>query len=439
VNPDINVYLVALALALASGFLFGMMPVRQVLKANPYQTVKAGPTGHPGRRVTVRDILLVAQILVCAVLVTSALVAVRGMIRSLHSDVGFTPENTLIVNTDLDMADYRGDRAAQMQTHLEQIIAALPGVTAAGVSDNLPLGLNWSTRFFYKDSTTDIKSSTAAGESMIYSVSPGFLPAAGTALLMGRELTLHDDAKAPHVAVVNREFVRRLLGSENKAIGAHFKILGGDRIQIVGVVEDGKYKTLAEEPQPAMFFPILQWPTTSTWIVVRSSRNPHEVATELEATLHNLDPGLPFQIKTWKQGLDGAYFAPRMATVSLGVLGVMGAMLAATGIFGMASYSVSKRLRELGIRIAIGAQRKEVLSAALGRAVRLMAIGSLAGLALGVAASRVLSAVVYQATPRDPLVLGGVVLAMVLLGLLATWIPAARAMRADPMALLRED
>jgi ABC-type antimicrobial peptide transport system permease subunit len=143
---------------------------------------------------------------------------------------------------------------------------------------------------------------------------------------------------------------------------------------------------------------------------------------------------------TWNQELsDAALFAARMATVSLGVMGVMGAMLAITGIFGMAAYSVSKRLRELGIRIALGAQRKEVLQAALGRAFKLLAIGSAAGLLLGLLATRVLAFIVYQATPRDPLVLAGVVLAMSLLGLLATWIPAQRALSVDPLILLREE
>ena len=132
-------------------------------------------------------------------------------------------------------------------------------------------------------------------------------------------------------------------------------------------------------------------------------------------------------------------FPSRMATISLGVLGMMGAMLSITGIFGMAAYSVSKRLKELGIRVALGAQRKEVLQAALGRALKLLAIGSGAGLLLGILASRVLAFIVYQATPRDPLVLAGVVLAMLLLGLVATWIPAQRALSVNPLILLREE
>jgi len=156
-------------------------------------------------------------------------------------------------------------------------------------------------------------------------------------------------------------------------------------------------------------------------------------------TLRRLDPGMPVIVETRAAPLAVTLFGPRMATVALGVLGGMGAMLSITGIFGMAAYSVSKRLKELGIRVALGAQRREVLQAALGRAIKLLAIGSLAGLGLGLLATRVLAFIVYQATPRDPLILGGVVLAMALLGLVATWIPAQRALSVDPLVLLREE
>ena len=132
-------------------------------------------------------------------------------------------------------------------------------------------------------------------------------------------------------------------------------------------------------------------------------------------------------------------FAARVASVALGVLGLLGAMLAVTSVFGMASYVVSRRLRELGIRMALGAGKREVLRASLGRAFRLLAIGSAAGLTLGVMATRVLSHIVYQATPKDPMVLGGVVVAMLLFGVVAAWIPARRALAADPLLLLREE
>jgi ABC-type antimicrobial peptide transport system permease subunit len=252
-------------------------------------------------------------------------------------------------------------------------------------------------------------------------------------------LTLHDDTKAPTVAVVNREFARKVLGSVDKAIGGHFKIWGGTRVEVVGVVEDGKYETLTEDPQPAMFYSFLQQPSTNTWIIARSERAPQEIVAALQRSLHSLDPALPLEIKTWNSELDSALFAARVATVALGVLGLLGAMLAITGIFGMASYVVTKRLRELGIRVALGANQRKVLSAALGRAFRLLAIGSVAGMILGVLATRVLSSIVYQATPKDPIVLGGVVLTMLFLGLVAAWIPAQHALAVDPMILLREE
>lgn len=233
---------------------------------------------------------------------------------------------------------------------------------------------------------------------MEYRISPGYFKAAATTLIAGRGFTWHDDKNAPRVAVVNEEFARKVFGSVEKAIDSYFKIWGGTRVQVVGVVEDGKYKTLAEDQQPAMFLSILQFKSSNTWLVVRSNRDPQQLAPEVEHVLRGLDAGLLFTIHAWHKELDTALFAPRAATMALGVLGIMGAMLAVTGIFGMAAYSVSKRMREMGIRIALGAQSWEVLQAALGRVFKLLAVGSLSGLALGILASRVLA---FYRVPAD--------------------------------------
>jgi predicted permease len=380
----------------------------------------------------------VVQIAVCAVLVTSSLVALRGLARSLHSDFGFQPQNAMLAGTDLDMAGYSGERVPEMQRRMVDALETIPGATAVGLVDRLPLGLEWNDSEIFRDSTTDLRLANGVTEATLQSITPGYLHAAGTTLLAGRDLTWHDDKNAPNVVLVNREFARQVFGSEAAAMGGYFKT-ADKRMQVVGLVEDGKYKTLTEDPQPAVFRSILQAPSSSTWLVVRSNRDPQQVAAAMQSTLRDLDAGLPFTVKTWKRQLDSALFASRAATVALGVLGALGAMLAVTGIFGMASYSVSKRLRELGIRIALGAQRQEVLRAALSSAMRLLAFGSAAGLLLGLAATKVLSSIVYEATPRDPLVLGGVVMTMLLLGLLAAWLPACRALKADPLILLREE
>jgi predicted permease len=439
VRPDLLTYLVALLLALASGFLFGLVPVRQVLRANPWQVVKTGSTtATNGRWFSTRDVLLVVQIALCAVLVTSSLVAVRGLVRSLHSNLGFQPQDALVVTTDLNMAGYHGDQAPVMQQRMLDAVAKIPGVASAGFIDYLPLGLGWNDTPVFAGNTADLRESNKIAEGTTYGVSPGYFQASGVTLLAGRNINLHDDSKAPGVAVVNREFAREVFGTVSQAVGGYFKVHEGQRLQVAGVVEDGKYKTLTEDPRPVFFVPLLQVPSTATVLVVRSNGDPLSLAGSVHDTIRGLDAGLPATIMTWEKSLDTALFAARMATISLGVLGVLGAMLAVTGIFGMASYSVSKRLRELGIRVALGAQRKEVLRAALGRTFRLLTTGAAAGLLLGMAATRVLSYIVYQATPRDPAVLAGVILTMLLLGLLAAFAPARRALSIDPVILLRD-
>jgi predicted permease len=446
VNPDANVYGVALLLSLASGFLFGAVPVKQVLRTDPCQIVKSGSAARVGRRITARDALLAVQIAICAVLITSSMVAVRGLLRSLHSNFGFEPRDAMLVDIDLNMAGYKPDVVPAMQKRMIDAMAAVSGVTSVGLVNVPPLqAACCSESNIFTDKTADLRPSNAAARSMMFSISPEYLQVAGTPLLAGRDLTWHDDKNAPRVAVVNRLFASRMFGSATNALDGYYKVDDGTRIQVVGVVEDGKYSpNITEEPRPAMFLPILQSPSTETWLVLRSSRvlsngDAHQLAASIRTKLRDLDSGLPTFIQTWNQAMDGALFPSRMAALSLGVLGAMGAMLSVTGIFGMAAYSVSKRLKELGIRMALGAQRKEVLKAALGRAFKLLAFGSAAGLLLGLLASRVLAFIVYQATPRDPLVLAGVVLAMALLGLVATWIPAQRALSIDPAILLREE
>jgi predicted permease len=441
VNPDENVYAIALLLSLASGLLFGVVPVKQVLRTDAYQIIKSGTTGTVGRRLTARDLLLGMQVAVCAVLVTSSIVAVRGLVRSLHSDFGFEPRNAMLVDTDLNMAGYRSDAVPAMQKRMIDAMAAIPGVSSVALVSIPPLHpacCNASNIF--TDETTDLRPSTAAANAEMFSISPEYFRAAGTALLAGRDFTWQDEKNAPLVAVINREFARKIFGSVTNALGRYYKMPDGKRIQVVGIVEDGKYSPSLTDPlPPAMFLPILQTPSSETFAVVRSGGNPQHLAAAVRTKLRDLDSGLLSFIQPWNKAMDGALFPARMAALSLGVLGAMGAILSVTGIFGMAAYSVSKRKRDLGIRMALGAQRKEVLTAALGRAVKLLAFGSAAGLLLGILASRVLAAIVYQATPRDPLVLAGVVLAMAMLGLVATWIPAQRALSIDPAILLREE
>ena len=441
VNPDVKTYALAFLLAVLSGLFFGLVPVRQILRSDPWQVIRSGSTSvGSARRLTLRDVLLGLQIAICSVLVTASLVAVRGLARSLQSNYGIQPKNVMLVKTDLKMAGYDADKRVQMQKRMLDAAAAIPGVSAVAYADRIPLSIGGGDSNVYTDTTSDFRPTNAAADAENFQVSPDYFRAAGTALLAGRSFTMHDADKAPVVAVVNREFARKVFGSADNAVGKHFKFWGGsNRAEVIGVVEDGKYQTLTEDPKPAMFFSFLQQASSQTWLIVRSERDPQGIAAALQRSMRSLDPSLPLEIRTWNNELDSALFAARVATVSLGVLGLLGAMLAITGIFGMAAYTVSKRLRELGIRIALGADQRKVLGAALGRTFRLLAIGSIAGMILGVLATRVLSSIVYQATPKDPVILGGVILTMLCVGVVAALIPARRALAVDPMILLRDE
>lgn len=191
---------------------------------------------------------------------------------------------------------------------------------------------------------------------------------------------------------------------------------------------------------PVVYWPIAQSETGDLVLLVRSRENSPEMVTAVRKAIAEVDPALPlFSLDTWNDALGLMMLPTRAATIALGILGALAMMLAITGIFGMASYTVSKRMRELGIRVALGAQNRHVLRAALGRVVLLLGIGSVAGLGLGVATSRVLASIVYQASTSDPFVILAVVLTMVVVGLLSAAIPASRALSAEPARLLHDE
>ncbi len=438
INTDARVSALALALALASGIFFGLVPVRQIWRDNAYLVIKSGPaSAASGRRWTLRDGLLVLQIVLCSVLVTSSFVAVRGLARSLHTSYGFQPQGALLAGFDLRMSGHDGQQSLAIQHRALDAISALPGVTAVGFTANVPLNLSTRDTDIYRMGTTDFRDSNAVTDATDYDISPGYLAAAKTKLLSGRDFTWHDDKNAPLVAIVNRTFARKVFGTPD-ATGRYFT-RSGPPIQVIGIVEDGKYNTLTEDPTVALFLPSTQEPDTQTVFVVRSRAGDVATAAAVHDVFAGLDPDLPVAVGTWTEAMGIELLPSVAATVALGIMGALAAMLAVTGIFGMASYAVSKRMRELGLRVALGASRKQVLAAALGRPARLLLAGSVAGIALGVLSSRLLAHIVYQATSQDPVVLAGVVTGMALLALAATWLPARRVLKVDPASLLREE
>jgi len=441
IPADARVYGIAVLLAAASCVLPALLTVRQIWRIDAMQVMK-GTSQTVFRRLSLRDLLLGLQIALCGLLVTCALVGLRGMSRQLHAPIGFQPEGAVIAQTEMKMADYSDASAFPVQKKMLEEAAQIPGVTAVGTMDEPPLSAGGSTTPVYREGTQDFRDSNSAFAAHFFILSPGLLQAAGTRLLAGRDFTWHDDKTTAHVALVNENFARRLFGGAQGAIGRHFAQPGphgAELYEVIGVVEDGKYDSLTEAQQPAMFWPLAQNNENDTTLVVRSNRPPAEIAAALQIMMAKIDPSLPVTIESWPDGLALVLFPARVATVALGILGLLAAMLAVTGIFGMASYAVARRLREMGIRVALGAQRVQVLRAALSRTLLLLGIGSVAGLVLGALGTRVLASIVYGATVYDPLVVTGAVGAMVVIGMMAAAVPARRAVSVEPAALLREE
>src|SRR5882724_3842839 len=438
VSVDARVYLAALILTVLSALLFGMIPARHVSQSSPLQAMKSGPVDStPLRRLALRDLLLGAQIAICTLLVTASLVAVRGMVRMLHIPLGFQPQRAMLAEMDLN--EVEGGVPLEKTKAMIDAVRSIPGVAAVGTVNRVPFTGGLRGVPVFPPGTTEFTLNNSVLAPYRFTISPGYLEAAGTRLLRGRDISWSDTTDTPYVAIVNATFAQKMWG-DTPAIGQRFIILDHLR-EVVGVVEDGKYHEMQESPQPVVYLPLSQSEQGYTIFVVRSYRAQNEMTAAIERALRGLEPNAPITVQSWLEVLGGqnALFPARAAVVALGVMGLLAAMLAVTGIFGMAAYNVSRRMKELGIRVALGARTKHVMSAAVGRPIVLLGVGSLVGLLLGVFASRLLGQIVYQANPRDPIVIGGAILMMVLLGIAASAIPVLRALAVDPSKLLREE
>jgi predicted permease len=436
-DVDPRVYLAGLALTVASALLIGMVPARQAWAGSPLQMIKNGRAGPAGRRVSLRDVLLVAQIATCTLLVAASLVGVRGVLRALDgSSAGIKPQGVMLAATSLPEG-LEGDRALEAQREMIEAARNLPGVTAVGAVRETPM--SWPRRVIpaYRPGTTEFTPENQALTTHVYPMSPDYLKAAGTRLLDGRDVCWQDTKETTPVAIVNETFARTMWG-ETRPVGRQF-ILRERLTEVVGVVEDGKYHNLMESPEAAVFVPLSKDAANEGVLVVRSSLAPNEVATALRRTLGRVRPEVRVTLRTWPEALESVLYPARAAAFALGVMGLFAVMLAVTGIFGAAAHAVSRRVRELGIRVALGARGAQVVLAAVGRPMILLGVGSVLGLLSAVLANRLLGRIVYQADPSSPAVLVGAVLTMALIGLSGAAVPALRALAVDPSRLLRDE
>jgi predicted permease len=438
VSVDMRVYVVAVILTLASALLFGMIPARTAWQSSPLQAMKSGSTDFtPLRRFNLRDLSLGAQIVICTLLVTSSLVAIRSTVRMLHAPLGFQPQGAILAEIDLSEVEPKGNAPLEKKKAMIDALRSIPGVTAAGAVNRIPFTGGLRGIPVFPPGTTEFTLNNSVLAPYRFTISPSYLEAASTRLVRGRDVSWSDTTNPPYVAIVNATFARKMWG-DTPAIGQRF-ILEGHLREVVGVTEDGKYFEMQESPQPVVYLPLSQSQQANTVFVVRSNRAQKELMPSIERSLNAIEPNAPITVQSWSDALAGPLFPARAATIALGIMGLLAAMLAVTGIFGIAAYNVSRRMKELGIRVALGARTIHVMSAAVGRPIVLLGLGSLVGLLMGAFATRLLGQIVYQANPRDPIVVIGAVVTMVMLGIAASVVPARRALAVDPSKLLREE
>ncbi|MFN7933095.1 MAG: ADOP family duplicated permease [Bryobacteraceae bacterium] len=438
VQADWRAFAFALTAAAATGVLLTLGLARRVWRNGPALTIKQAGFGKPGRGWSFSDALLPLQIAICCALLTASLVAARGLWNSLRSPVGFQPQTVAVASYDVSFGGYNLQRGGALQKDVAEALSRLPGVESAAYASTVPLNLNQSTYTVWADGTTDFGSSKGVSVSY-YIVSPGYFRTMRTRVLSGREFTEQDNRRAPAVALVNETFAKRVLQPGNP-IGQRYRRSNNEAVEIVGVVEDGKYQTLTESPRAALFLCTGQSYSSTVVLLARSQRPEPEVAAELRRLVMEKDPDLAVYGAGGLEQMLGLVFLPmRAAAIALGTFGLLAAMLAVTGIYGLSSYAVARKSKEIGIRMAIGARPGQVARFVFLRLGTLVGIGVLTGLLLAAAGQRLLAAVVYQATVRDPALMLTAAVAMGSVSLMAALGPVRRMLRIDPLASLRQD
>jgi predicted permease len=438
VDPDWRVFCFAWAASILAGVLFASIPAWRASKTDPNAALKGAAPAWGPRRLAFRDVLLAVQVALCFVLVSACLLSLRGLQQALRMRLGFEPQRVSVAAFELGLAGYSEERGRAFQQRALEAVRQLPGVESAAYSNSLPLSIDQSHTSVFPADRAGLRPSDRIGVTY-YEVSPGFFATLGTRLLAGRDFSWHDDAKSPPVAIVNLAFGKRVLHNENP-VGGHFRhgAVNGTLVEVIGVVEDGKYGSLTESQEPVVFWPILQRYDTTTTIEVKSSLPAAQMLGEMRGAIAALDPELPlYGVGSLTQMLGFAFFPTHAAAIALSAFGVLAIMLAATGIHGLVAYVVSRRVHEIGIRVALGARPGEVLRLVLGKIAALVAVGTAFGVLLALAAGQVLASIVYQGSPRDPLVLAGVLGLMSFLGIFSSWLPARRALRIEPTTALR--
>ena len=428
--------------ALLTGMIAGLFPSLQASRTDLADTLKAGGRsgGASAGHHIFRNALVVSQIAVSLLLLACTGFFIRSLQNSAHVDMGFRVDHTLMMSMELSLQGYSEERGQQLYKLLTERVGSLPGVRDAAVAGFIPMGnTNSLVNVFPEGQVTDDKSKTETAFDNV--VQPSYFRTAGTAVIQGREFTDADTAAAPKVAIINDTFAKEIWPGQNP-MGKTFRTeKNGPPIQVVGLTRTGKYLFLYEKPQLYAYFPITQRYTSGVTLLVYTQDDPQRLLPAVRDQIRQFDAGLPlFDVTTMEtQVRDGKALLPaRLGAMLVGTFGVLGLVLASVGVYGVVSYSVSQRTQEIGIRTALGAQRFHVLGMILRQGMSLALIGIGLGIVLSLLLFRGLSAVLYGVKSTDLLTLTGVSAMLLAVAFMASYVPALRATRVDPVVALRE-
>ena len=441
IGPDWRVQVFSLCVALATGLIAGLAPALQSSSPNLNESLKeGGRTSAASGRHRIRNLLVVGQISVSLLVLICAGLFIQSARNAEKIDIGFRTENLSMVSVDLEAQGYDDAKGKQFLKRLTDRIKTLPGVTDASLALSTPLG--------YSNSVDDVYfEGHAAGRpeedrTTIFSnlVGPGYFQTMGTAVLRGREFTERDNEASPGVAIVNETMARRYW-PEQEALGKRIALKReGPYLEVVGVVRDGKYVFLGEEPRAFFYLPFEQHYRGEMTLVLRSAGDDPGVLAGVRQVVRELDRDLPlYDVKTMTSHLrDGlALLFVRLAARLATAFGLLGLVLAVVGVYGVVSYSVSQRTHEIGIRMALGAQSFDVLKLVLGQGLVLTLAGVVIGLGAAFAVTRVMTSLLYGVSSSDPLTFSLISILLLGVALAASFIPARRALGVDPMVALR--
>jgi predicted permease len=439
-SVDSRVLLFTLAVSLATGFVFGLAPAIHSSRPDLVDALKDDSGGALAglRRFGLRNALVIAQIALSLVLLVGAGLFLRSLRNAVNFDPGFDANNLLLASLEMRGKELTKEQGAQLYARLQEEVSRLPGVREASFTRVTPISGGGQRRGVQIEGYQPRpKEDTELNTNV---VGLNFFRTMGIPVVAGRDFDARDTAKSQSVVIVNEEFARRYYGGQT-AVGRRLRTDSeGPFSEIVGVARDAKYRDLREKPLPFIYIPLGQEYQAGMTLLVRTENDPLAVVPGVRSVMQQLNKNLPlYNVKTMQSHVRSALAVDRMIAVLLGVFGGAALLLAGVGVYGVMSYAVAQRTREIGIRMALGARSGDVLRLVVGQGMALIVVGGAIGLALALALSRVVTGLLFNVSATDPLTFACVTLLLGLAALLACYLPARRAAKVDPMIALRHE